>query len=78
MIHVQQVLPSPSTPTYEEAMKDIQRAVGFQAPKYTPAPNEVLGVEESVQDSPRENSIHPLERQRLFGLMGHTMSSQRL
>lgn len=64
--------PSPTTPTYEDAMNDIQTAVGYQPPQYT-SPNR----ERSARHGQSVGNIHPLERERLVGLMGNTMSFQR-
>lgn len=67
--------PSPTTPTYEEAMKDVQTAVEFQPPQYISPKRE---QETREVDQQRASNIHPLERERLFGLMGNTMSAQTL
>lgn len=64
--------PSPTTPTYEEAMKDVQTAMGFQPPQYVSPKRE-----RQVLAGERASNVHPLERERLVGLMGNTMSSRR-
>lgn len=63
--------PSPTTPTYDEAMNDVQTAVGYQPPVYT-SPLRVR----TGQEGERTSNIHPLERERLCGLMGNTMVSR--
>lgn len=65
--------PSPTTPTYEQALKDVQTAVGYQPPEYVSPKRE-----RQHQAGVRVSNIHPLERDRLFGLMGNTMSSHRI
>lgn len=64
--------PSPTTPTYEEAVNDVQAAVGYQPPQYI-SPKRERGA----QDVERVSNFHPLERERLVGLMANTMSFQR-
>jgi len=64
--------PSPTTPTYEEAVNDVQAAVGYQPPLYI-SPKRERGALEGE----RVSNVHPLERERLVGLMGNTMSFQR-
>jgi len=64
--------PSPITPTYEEAVNDVQAAVGYQPPHYISPKRERPG-----QEGQRVSNVHPLERERLVGLMSNTMSSQR-
>lgn len=61
--------PSPTTPTYEEAMKEVQTAVGYQPPQYI-SPRR----ERQTRDGESVSNIHPLERERLGGLMGNTMA----
>lgn len=63
--------PSPTTPTYDEAMDQAQAAVGYQPPIYT-SPLRVR----NGQQSERISNIHPLERERMVGLMGNTMVSR--
>lgn len=71
--------PSPTTPTYDEAMMDVQKAVGFQPPQYiSPRRERNMRREDGGQEPQRTSQIHPLERERLAGLMGNTMSSQRM
>ena len=61
--------PSPTTPTYDEAMNEAQSAVGYQPPTYASPQRERTGV-------PRASQVHPLERERLNGLIGNTISSR--
>lgn len=65
--------PSPTTPTYEEAMNQVQTAVGYQPPLYVSPKRE-----RQPQEGQRTSNIHPLERVRMAGLMGNTMSGQRM
>lgn len=65
--------PSPTTPTYEEALNDVHTAVGYLPPQYV-SPKRQRTV---VDGGQRVSDIHPLERGRLAGLLGNTMSSQR-
>ena len=65
--------PSPTTPTYEEAMKQAQTAVGYQPPLYTsPEQKKIL------RNGERVSNVHPLERERLQGLVGNTMASRHI
>jgi len=72
MVFWQKQTPSPTTPTYDEAMEDAQTAVGYQPPQYH-SPERVR----QARNGESAVNIHPLERERLAGLMGNTMSSQR-
>jgi len=66
--------PSPTTPTYDDAMRDVQSAVGFQPPQYA-SPQRERPVREANEQ--HVSNIHPLERERFAGLIGSTMSSQK-
>lgn len=65
--------PSPATPTYEQALNDVQTAVASLPPQYASPKRQGPTVEVGQ----RVSDIHPLERGRLAGLLGNTMSSQR-
>lgn len=65
--------PSPTTPTYEEALDEVHTAVGYQPPQYLSPKRQ----RPNAQAEQRISDIHPLERSRLAGLLGNTMSSQR-
>lgn len=73
MLFWQKHNPSPATPTYEEALNDVQTAVGYQPPQYVSPKRE----RQALEIGQRVSDIHPLERERLVGLLGNTMSSQR-
>ncbi|KAK4929976.1 hypothetical protein LTR66_016131 [Elasticomyces elasticus] len=64
--------PSPVTPTYEEAMKDARNAVGYRSGTTEQAPTYASPRREASQivDGVRTSRIHPLERERVVGLVG--------
>lgn len=67
LVHWAKLPPSPDTPTYEEALEDVQRAVGHRPPSYL---NGLL-VEET--DPRRDLALHPLERERVVVLIGEEL-----
>lgn len=67
-IHWRQVPPSPLTPSYDEAVSDVQPSAGYRPPSYLSE-----GVSEMVQSQSRDvdaalRHIHPLERERMRNL----------
>lgn len=70
LVHWARLPPSPDTPTYEEAVQDIQTAVGHRPPSYV---NGVL-VEDTAVEEERglrhDSTVHPLERERVGVLFG--------
>jgi hypothetical protein len=67
LVHWAKLPPSPDTPTYEEALQDIQRAVGHRPPSY------VNGVLVEERDLRHDSTVHPLERERVEMLIGEAM-----
>ena len=54
-------------------MKQAQTAVGYQPPLYTsPEQKKIL------RNGERVSNVHPLERERLQGLVGNTMASRHI
>lgn len=70
LVHWQKVPPSPLTPTYDEAMADVRRAVGYRPPSYIESENGTPYVVEhgKAHFEPALRDIHPLERERIAHL----------
>jgi hypothetical protein len=67
--------PSPLTPTYDEAMSEVQKAVGYRPPSYASDGDVVDQI--AVCGSPtggvglvQMDDVHPLERERVRELIG--------
>ncbi|EXJ92570.1 hypothetical protein A1O3_01122 [Capronia epimyces CBS 606.96] len=65
-VHLKHVPPSPLTPTYEEAVSQVRRAMGYRPPSYISE----SGVTELMEARSRDvdaalDNIHPLERERM-------------
>ena len=67
LVHWAKLPPSPDTPTYEEALQDVQRAVGNRPPSY------VNGVLVQEADLRYDSMVHPLERDRVEMLFGEML-----
>ncbi|KAK5457248.1 hypothetical protein LTS15_005029 [Exophiala xenobiotica] len=65
-VYAKQVAPSPVTPTYDEAMTEIQHTVGYRPPSYLSesGASEIVASQARDVDAALEN-IHPLERERM-------------
>ena len=64
LVHWAKLPPSPDTPTYEEALREVQQDVGNRPPSYV---NGVLVQETDVR---HDSDVHPLERERVERLFG--------
>ncbi|EXJ85502.1 hypothetical protein A1O1_05866 [Capronia coronata CBS 617.96] len=79
-VHLKHVPPSPLTPTYDEAVIQVQRAMGYRPPSYISESGVTEFIETRTKDvdAALEN-IHPLERERMRtfaaeALEGNTIS----
>lgn len=66
LMYWKKMSPSPTTPTYEEAMRNAHVAVGLQPPMYV-SPRKGIDMISGARQ--RDSNVHPLERQRLHGLL---------
>jgi hypothetical protein len=71
---VQTNSPSPLTPTYDEAVNNIHRTMGYRPPSYISE----SGVTEIVETQRRDvnaalEHIHPLERERMRNLTAEVL-----
>ncbi|KAI1610228.1 hypothetical protein EDD36DRAFT_467301 [Exophiala viscosa] len=78
LIHWKEVLPSPLTPTYDEALNQVHQTMGYRPPSYL-SENE---VDEVMANRRRDvdaalKIIHPLERERLRELTAHALEGHR-
>jgi hypothetical protein len=72
LVHWRKVPPSPMTPTYAEAMNDVQREVGYRPPSYLISEGgatQIIETQRRDVDNALRN-MHPLERERITGLTG--------
>lgn len=86
LVHWAKLPPSPDTPTYEEALKDIQNAVSTTSrpPSYVLVNGVLVRDEDEERDGDRDlngaeerdvrhdSTVHPLERERVGILFGET------
>lgn len=71
------VVPSPLTPTYDEAMTQVQHSVGYRPPSYLSdgGASEVIASQRRDVDAALEN-IHPLERERMRTLAAEALEGR--
>ncbi|KIW15484.1 hypothetical protein PV08_05530 [Exophiala spinifera] len=72
-----EVVPSPLTPTYDEAMSQVQHSVGYRPPSYLSdsGASEVIASQRRDVDAALEN-IHPLERERMRTLAAEALEGR--
>ncbi|KAK6366961.1 hypothetical protein LTS17_010512 [Exophiala oligosperma] len=72
-----EVVPSPLTPTYDEAMSQVQHSVGYRPPSYLSdgGASEVIASRRRDVDAALEN-IHPLERERMRTLAAEALEGR--
>ncbi len=73
-VHLKHTPPSPSTPTYEEAMGQVHSTLGYRPPSYISegGMTEVIANQARDIDEALEN-IHPLERERMRVLAANAL-----
>ncbi|KIX06443.1 uncharacterized protein Z518_04419 [Rhinocladiella mackenziei CBS 650.93] len=77
LVHWKHVPPSPLTPTYEEAVSQVQQTMGYRPPSYLSE----SGVTEVVESQTRDvdaalENIHPLERERMRTLAADALEGR--
>jgi hypothetical protein len=77
-LHVKHVVPSPVTPTYEEAMSEVQQEVGYRPPSYLSESGATEVIERQTRDvDDALSNIHPLERERMRTLTAEALEGRR-
>ncbi|KAL2405828.1 hypothetical protein ABEF95_000356 [Exophiala dermatitidis] len=76
-VHMKHVPPSPLTPTYDQAMEQVQRNLGYRPPSY----NSESGMTEVIEAQTKDvdaalESIHPLERERMRTLAAEALEGR--
>lgn len=76
-VHLKHVPPSPLTPTYDEAMIQVSRAMGHRPPSYISE----SGVTDLIEAQTRDvdaalENIHPLERDRMRTLAADALEGR--
>ena len=75
LVHWAKLPPSPDTPTYEEALRDIQNTPGRRPPSYVLVNGVLVETEtegQTQRDLRHDSTVHPLERERVGVLFGET------
>ena len=75
LVHWAKLPPSPDTPTYEEALRDIQNTPGRRPPSYVLVNGVLVDTEtegQTERDLRHDSTVHPLERERVGVLFGET------
>ncbi|KAL2395476.1 hypothetical protein ABEF95_006597 [Exophiala dermatitidis] len=76
-VHVKHIPLSPLTPTYDQAMEQIQRNLGYRPPSY----DSENGMTEVIEAQTRDvdaalEGIHPLERERMRTLAAEALEGR--